>query len=222
MRRLSVLLLVVVLFITGCEVVNYDSVNTIIDTVLYEKSKLQNINFEGYSFYLPQGTKVVDKHDYNLKIKDNDNYYYLYVDTIAYYYKTKNEFEIDRNHFYTSELNNGNQFGYVDVSEHNDYYFVVIMYNYAKIESFVSKDDFNIVFANMCSILSSVKFNDKVIDTYIDNNKIISQAEEFNIFSSKNEDDNFLKYEQEYDVYDNEKDNDNVINDEDHIDLNVN
>ena len=222
MRRLSVLLLVVILFITGCEVVNYDSVNTIIDTVLYKDSNLTNANFEGYSFYLPQGTKVADKQDYNLKIKDNDNYYYLYVDTIAYHYKTKNELDIDKSHFYTSELNNRDLFGYVDISEYDDYYFVVIMYNYAKIESFVSKDDFNIVFANMCSILSSVEFNDKVIDTYIDSDKSISQEEEFNIFSSKNEDDNFLKYEQEYDVYDDETNDDDLINDEDHIDLNVN
>lgn len=222
MKRLSVLLLVMILFITGCEIVNYDSVKSIVDTVLYEESRLTNTNFEGYSIYLPQGTKVVDKNDYNLKIKDSNNYYYLYVDTIAYYYKTKSEFDINKSHFFTTELNNGNLFGYVDISEYNDYYFVVIMYNYAKIESFIPKDDFNAVFANMCSILSSVKFNDKVIDTYIDNDKIISQAEEFNIFSSKNESDNFLKYEQEYDVYDNEDEDNNIMNDEDHIDLNVN
>ena len=221
MRKLSVLLLVIILFVTGCEVVNYDSVNTIIDTVLYKNSNLTNVNFEGYGFYLPQGTKIVDKHDYNLKIKDNNNYYYLYVDTIAYHYKTKNEFDINMNHFYTDELSNGNLFGYVDISEYGDYYFVVIMYNYAKIESYVSKDDFNTVFANMCSILSSISFNDKVINTYIDSDKSISHEEEFNIFSSKNEDDNFLKYEKEYDTYEDNSMNE-TINDEDHIDLNDN
>ena len=220
MRKLLVLLLVLVFFITGCniQVVNYDSVNTIISTVLYKDTKLTNNSFEGYSFYLPQGTKIVDKDDYNLRIKDRDNYYYLYVDTIAYYYKTKNLLDIDKNHFYARELNNGNSFGYVDISEFDDKYFVVIMYNYAKIESYILKDDFENTFANMCSILASVEFNDKVIDSYIDNDKFISQEEKFDIFSSKNENDNFLKYEQEYDVY--EEDKDNSITDEDHIELN--
>ena len=219
MKKILFLLLGVVFFVTGCEAVNYDSVKTIINTVLYKDSKLSNVSFEGYSFYLPQGTKIVDKHDYNFKIKDDDNYYYLYVDTIAYHYQTKNEFDINNNHFYTDKLSYNGLFGYVDISEYNDKYFVVIMYNYAKIESFVSKDEFNDVIANMCSILASVKYNDKVIDTYIDSDKTISQEEEFNIFSSKNENDNFLKYEQEYDVY---EEKDNSFNDEDHIDLNDN
>lgn len=218
MKKMSLLLLVVIIFVTGCETVNYNSVSTIIKTVLYKESKLANANFEGYELYLPQGTKIVDKRDYNLKIKDNDNYYYLYVDTIAYHYKIKNELDINKNHFYAEELYYKNYFGYVDISEYDNYYFIVIMYNYAKIESFIPKNEFNDVFANMCSILTSVKYNDKIIDTYIDSDKTISRVEEFNIFSSKNEDDNFLKYEQEYDVYDDE--NNNEVKDEDHIDLN--
>lgn len=219
MRKFIFLLLVMIIFVTGCELVNYDSVNSIINSVLYKDVNLTNVNFEGYSLYLPQGTKVIDKHDYNLKIKDNNSYYYLYVDTISYHYKTKNNLDINKNHFYTNELNNGSLFGFVDIIEYEDYYFVVIMYNYAKIESYVLKENFNDTFANMCSILSSVKFNDKVIDTYIKNDKTINRVEEFNIFSSKNEDDNFLKYEQEYDVY---NDDNNDVKDEDHIDLNEN
>lgn len=221
MRKYFFLLLIAFFFITGCQVVNYESVNSIINTVLYKESNLTNINFEGYGFYLPQGTKIVDKQDYNLKIKDNNNYYYLYVDTISYHYKTKKEFDIEKNHFYTNELSNGDLFGFVDITEYDEYYFVVIMYNYSKIESFVLKEDFNDVFGNMCSILTSIEFNDKVIDTYIKNDKNLGTVEEFNIFSSKNEDDNFLKYEQAYDVYTDDKDN-TSIKDEDHIDLNEN
>lgn len=215
MKKILVLLLSVIFIITGCEYVNYDSVNTIIDSVLYRDTKLSNVSLEGYDFYLPQGTKIVDKYDYNLTIKDNNNYYYLYVDTIAYYYKTKNELDIDDSHFYASELNRKDYFGFVDIDDLGDKYFIVIMYNYAKIESYVSKDKFNDAFANMCNILASVKFNDKVIDSYIDSDKIISQVEEFDIFSSKNEEDNFLKYEKAYDTYDNKSEKD-----EDHININ--
>lgn len=219
MKKFLFLLLVITFFATGCSVVNYDSVNTIIDTILYKDTKLSNTNFEGYSFYLPQGTKIVDKNDYNFKIKDNDNYYYLYIDTIAYHYQTKNEYDINLDHFYTKELSYDNMFGYIDINEINDKYFIVIMYNYAKIECYVSKDNFKDVIANMCSLLASIKYNDKVIDAYIDSDKSISQEEEFDIFSSKNENDNFLKYEQEYDNYE-ENDKNTGINDEDHIELN--
>lgn len=221
MRKKIFLLLAIMLCVSGCRIVNYDSVNTIIDTVLYQNVNLVNKNFEGYSLYLPQGTKIIDKQDYNLKIKNNKYNYFLYIDTISYHYKKKNSFEIDKNHFYTSELNNGELFGFIDIEEHGDYYFIVIMYNYAKIESYILKEDFNDCFVNMCSILSSIRFNDKVIDTYIKNDKHISRVEEFNIFSSKNEGDSFLKYEQEYDVYIDDN-NDNSMKDEDHIDLNEN
>ena len=218
-HKLLILLLITVFFVTGCniKVINYDSANSIIETVLYQKTKISNAHFEGYSFYLPQGTKIVDKNDYNIKIRDNGNYYYLYVDTIAYYYKTKNNIKIDKNHFYASELNHNGYFGYVDIKEMGDKYFIVIMYNYAKIESYVLKEEFNSVFANMCNILSSVKYNDKIIASYIDNNKFISREEKFDIFSSKNENDNFLTYEKEYGVYN--EDTTNTPNDEDRIEL---
>lgn len=218
-HKLLVLLLITVFLVTGCDihVINYDSANTIIETVLYNETKITNANFEGYSFYLPQGTKIVDKNEYNIKICDSGHYYYLYVDTIAYYYKTKNKLKFNQNNFYATELSNGQYFGYVDIKEIEDKYFIVIMYNYAKIESYVLKEDFNNVFANMCNILSSVKYNDKIIESYIDNNKFISQEEKFDIFSSKNENDNFLTYEKEYGVY--SEDTTNIPNDEDRIEL---
>jgi hypothetical protein len=53
----------------------------------------------------------------------------------------------------------------------------------------------------MCSILSSVKYNDNVIAGHISNNKTVLQEERFNIFDSNIENDNFLKYESEYGTY---------------------
>lgn len=218
MKKILIILLITVFIITGCDIytINYNSVSDMINTILYKETKLTNNSFEGYSFYLPQGTKIVDKSDYNLKIKDSDYYYYLYVDTIAYHYQTKNSLDISQNSFYSSELKNGDLFGYVDIKDVNGKYFVVIMYNYAKIEGYVPKDKLNIAFAYMCSILSSIKYNDKIIATYIGSNEDISREESFDIFSSKNENDNFLTYEQEYGVYEEE---DNLQKDEDRIEL---
>ena len=75
------------------------------------------------------------------------------------------------------------------------------MYNYSKIEAYVEKEDLNETLVNACNILSSIKYNDIIIDTYVANKKNITQEETFDIFSSKKENDSFLTYEKEYGTY---------------------
>ena len=203
MKKLLITLLFSVLFVSGCTIlkVSNKSISDIFDTVLYVENDLTNTYMEGYKFYLPKGVKVVDKNDYNIKIKDDSTYYYLYVDTIAYHYKTNNTYTINDSHFYSEKIEHNGINGYVDIKEVNDKYFIVLMYNYVKIESYVNKSDFDKTFTNMCYILSTVKFNDKVIDEYVGESSNIFQEEEFDIFSSKHENDNFLTYEKEYGTY---------------------
>ena len=75
------------------------------------------------------------------------------------------------------------------------------MYNYSKIEAYVSKDYLNDALMNMSYILSTIKFNDEVINKYIGSKGTVSQEEDFNIFDSKKENDSFLTYEKEYGTY---------------------
>lgn len=188
----------------------------IFDTVLYVDNNLSNTYMNGYKFYLPQGVRLVDKSDYNVKIKDDSIYYYLYIDTIAYYYKTDNTYTVNDNHFYSEKIEHNGINGYVDVEEIGDKYFIVLMYNYTKIESYVDKSEFNKTLTNMCYILSTIKFNDEVISDYVGVNSTVVQEEEFDIFSSKHENDNFITYEKEYGTYKNDDLNDldkEVIND---------
>lgn len=206
------------LFISGCSVikVSNNSIGDIFDTILYVDNNLSNTYMNGYKFYLPQGVKVIDKNDYNIKVKDDSTYYYLYIDTIAYYYKTDNTYTTNESHFYSEKIEHNDVNGYVDIEEIGDKYFIVLMYNYAKIEAYVDKGDFDKTFTNMCYILSTIKFNDEVISEYVGVNSTIVQEEEFDIFSSKHENDNFLTYEKEYGTYKDDDLNDldkEVIND---------
>ena len=220
MKKLWITLLMSLCFISGCSIVKVstNSVGDIFDTILYVDNNLSNTYMEGYELYLPQGVKLVDKADFNLKIKDNKNYYYLYIDTIAYHYKVENAFKENYNHFYSKKISHNGKIGYIDIVSDEDYYFVVLMYNYAKIESYVRKSDFNSVMMNMCSVLSSIKYNDNVINGYVGDNKTVLQEERFNIFDANIENDNFLKYESEYGTYkeqiDISKDNDVIDVDE--------
>ncbi len=203
MKKLLITLLISLVFISGCAItkVSDKSISDIFETILYVDNNLSNTYMEGYSLYLPKGTTVIDKKDYNLKIKDHKNNYYLYVDTIAYYYKTKNSFIEKSNHFFSKKIDYNGKIGYVDIVANGDYYFIVIMYNYTKIESYVKKEDFNSSLMSMSSILSSVKYNDSVIEGYVGTEKMTTQEERFNIFDTNIENDNFLKYESEYGTY---------------------
>ena len=217
MRKLWITLLISLCFVSGCSIkeVSNKSVSSIFETVLYVENNLINTHMDGYSLYLPKGVTIIDKSDYNLKIKDNKNDYYLYIDTIAYHYKVSNSFVEKSNHFFSQKINYNGKTGYIDITEKGNYYFLVVMYNYAKVESFIPKEEFSSALMNICSILSSIKYNDSVISGYTDKNKNITQEERFNIFDSNIENDNFLKYESEYGTYkekiDIGKDND-VIN----------
>jgi len=218
MRKVIIALLFSVLFVSGCSIikVSNDSITDIFDTVLYVDNNLSNTYMNGYKFYLPHGVKVIDKNDYNIKIKDDGVFYYLYIDTIAYYYKTNNTYTVNNNHFYSEKIEKNGINGYVDIEEIGDKYFIVLMYNYAKIESYIDKREFDKTFTNMCYILSTIKFNDEIINEHVGVNSTVVQEEEFDIFSSKHENDNFLTYEKEYGTYKNDDLNDldkEVVND---------
>ena len=210
MKKILITLLFSILFVSGCSItkVSNNSINDIFETVLFVENNLSNTYMNGYKFYLPHGVKVIDKSEFNLKVKDNDVYYYLYIDTIAYHYKTNNTYTVNDSHFYSDKFEHNGVNGYVDVKEINDKYFVVLMYNYVKVEAYVDKDNFGRAITNMCYILSTIKFNDNVIDEYVGEKSNVFQEEEFDIFSSKNENDNFLTYEKEYGTY---KENDSGI-----------
>ena len=53
----------------------------------------------------------------------------------------------------------------------------------------------------MSYILSTIKYNDSVINEYVGDRGTLVQEEQFDIFSSDNEKDNFLTYEEEYGSY---------------------
>jgi len=201
---------------TGCSIskVNITSINNIIDTILYGDNKIYNTFMEGYKFYLPKGMKITDKQDFNIKIKNNDNYYFLYIDTVAYYFRTNNRFLSDDTHFYSQRIDYGDKIGFIDITEESDGYFVVLMYNYAKVEAYVEKDDLNDALISICSILSSVEYNDDTISKRIQSNGSSGQEEEFDIFASKKENDNFLTYKEEYGTY-----SGTIINDPDIVDV---
>ena len=217
MKKLLVLLSILTL-LTGCTVtkINKDSVDKVIDSVMKKDSKLKNVHFEGYSYYVPRGIRFVDKKEYNAILKDEyNNNYYLYVDVISYYHKVKEKYKVNKKAYYSIEVKTKNKFGYVEIKEDKTGYLVEAMYSYAKIEAYVEKDSLNDAMTNISMILSSMKYNDKVLSSTVGENILSYKEESYNIFKTKEKTSDFLDYVKEYDNYDQEKkDEDNLKIDE--------
>ncbi len=211
MKKLIVLLSILTLSLTGCASLNTNSIDKVIETVMKKNSKLKNVNFEGYSYYVPRGLKFLNKNEYNAYLSDQyNNHYYLYVDVISRYHKVEQKYKVDKKAYYSKEIKTKDKFGYLEINEVKDYYFIEAMLNYTKIEAYVSKDNLTDALTDISSILSSVKYNDKVLDTIVGENILNYKEENYNIFETKKNTSDFLDYVKEYDPEESTTDEDNL------------
>ena len=206
--RKVLLFLLIIISMTGCTVKNINTDNYMknINTILSRKSKYTNKDAIGYQYYLPQGVIVTEVNDFNQKLMSNGDIYYLYADVVSYYHKVKSSYKIDSNAYLSKKLSYKKKYGYVEVNKEDNYYYVEMMYNYAKIESYVKENHLKEALSNMAYILSSVKYNDDIVENLLGEEKYnLSDNETYNIFETKKtNNDNFLKYVDEYDNYEGE------------------
>ena len=211
MKKLIILLFIFSIFITGCSItrVRDNSIDYMVNNILKSKSKLKNANFEGYDYYVPKGLVFLDKRDYNSTFKDQyNNYYYLYVDVVSSYHKVKEDYEANKDAYYSKAITNDDKFGYLEINKTSNNYYIEAMYNYTKIESYVDEIHLYDAITNISMILSSVKFNRKVLDTTVGENILNYKEENYNIFKTKKNNTNFLDYVEEYDSQDTDKQKD--------------
>lgn len=208
-----------ILLLAGCTTVDFKNskVDETIKTIIEKDVDLYNNIFDGYKFYIPRGMKILNKTNNNIKIMSNKDTYYLYVDLVSYYYNVKKTFEPSTTNYLSKELRFNDELGYIDITEINNKYFIEFMYNYAKIEAYVDKDNLNQSVMNMAYILSSIQYNRKVIETLIGENSLDYKEEKYDIFKSERENSTFVEYAEKYYNYDNKKDKDQDILDFDVI-----
>ena len=68
----------------------------------------------------------------------------------------------------------------------------IFVYNYAKIEAYVSKSELSDVVTNMCSILRTVKYNRKILESLIGENALDYKEEDYTLFKADSSKENFL------------------------------
>ena len=181
------MLLSIILF-TGCTVVRIDTTNidNIISIVLSKKNTLYNRVGKGYKYYVPRGVTYIDTTELNDKLYSNGNYYYLYIDAVSYYHKVKVNYKENKDAYYSKKIDVSGKEGYLEIQKQkNDKYVIEFVYNYAKIEAMVDKEDINEVVLNASYILSTVKFNNKVIKLMLNETYFTNKEEKYDIFADK-------------------------------------
>lgn len=210
MKRKKILALVLIIFfVCGCksELITNKNIEVNMDKILTKKVKYANKDAIGFQYYLPNGVTVKEVNDFNQTLYSNGNTYYLYADIVSYYHKVSKKYKIDNNAYLSKKLSYRNKEGYLEINEDEGKYFIEMMYNYAKIEASVPKYDLNDTIINMSYILSSIKYNNDIVENLLGSEKYdLSEDEAYNIFNSKksSKEDNFLDYVNEYDKYDGE------------------
>ncbi|MBP3461221.1 MAG: hypothetical protein J6K21_02275 [Bacilli bacterium] len=187
MKRITILLLGILLF-TGCTVVriNTKSIDNILNVVLSKDNKLYNRVGKGYKYYVPRGVTYIDTSDLNDKLYSDGNYYYLYIDAVSYFYKTKTDYAENNNAYYSKKIE-GKKEGYLEINKVGSKYKIDFFYNYSKIEAIVEKKDIEKVVLNASYILSTVKFNDNIIELMLNSDYFTNKEEKYEKFIPKTE-----------------------------------
>ena len=191
MKKLIILMLCFLL--TGCTVVRIDTsnVDNIVKVVLSKENNLYNKIGKGYKYYVPRGVSYIDTIDLNDKLYSNGVYYYLYIDIVSYFYKIDTSYE-ERNDIYYSKKIDGEKSGYLEIEEIDNQYYVTFYYNYAKIEAITTKHNLEEVILNASYILSTVKFNDNIIELNLKDNYLTNKEEQYTEFKENEKEDYFL------------------------------
>lgn len=200
MKKTFILLSILVLCVGCTRIDNIENIDLIVDAVFENNNKGANTTSLGYKYYLPIGVSKVYDKDYNQKFKIDDNYIYLYADIVSYYYKNLLNFnEENNNAYYYKQINNNGKTGYIKIQkEDDDKYYIKIIYNYAKIESYVEMSEINKILTNSMIILDSIDYNDTLIKNIVDDEYAIGADKEYKIDKPEDAESKFSEYLSEY------------------------
>ncbi len=209
-NKIIVLLLVMTIFLTGCTAVRIktDSIDNIISVVLSKDNKLYNRIGKGYKYYVPRGVTYIDSTELNDKLYSNGIYYYLYIDAVNYFYKNKIDYTEKKDVYYSKKID-GDKEGYLEITKQDDNkYLINYAYNYARIEALVSEEKINDVVLDLSYILSTIKFNDNIIELMLNEEYFTNKEEQFKEFTKDGLEENteveekhFLEYKDDEEEY---------------------
>lgn len=199
-KKKVILLIIVALMLTGCTKLDNNIDNIVSATMTKEIERVNTVS-TGYKLYIPIGVMQLVDNQYNQKLKIRDTHVYLYVDTVSYYYKNNLNFKSDSKfNYYYEELNLNGKTGYIGINKLDDgSFFVLIVYNYSKIEFYTNEENLPIITSSSLMILNSIKYNDNLIKMELDNNTGDNREVKYELDKPKDSESTFSQYLQEVD-----------------------
>lgn len=204
----KVLIILFVFLISGCT--TYSS-NTLtmeraIGSVIESGEKYTNTNGKGYKYYKPRDFSVLEEKDFNLVLLNNGYNFYFNVDPHAYYNAKNNNYKIDytidNELYYSYKFSYDAKDGYISIRDaKNGYFYIKMLYNYSCIEVGVKEKDIKKAVIDSAIILSSINYNDKVIEKLIASRDLVSNESAYEIEKPKVESDRNILDVAEYDQY---------------------
>ena len=194
----KLILIFCLLLLSGCkEVVDNDNYVEKVYNTLNNSNITNNVSL-GYKYYLPKGVKKLKDYDYNQTFLIDNCNLYLYVDVISYYHKKEIKEVNSDNSYYYNTFSSNDKNGYILIKNDGNDYYLTIVYNYSKIESYVSKDKLNKVITLSSIILNSIDYNNAAIEKILKGD--LGQFFEFTYEVDKPEgaSSNFSQYLEEY------------------------
>ena len=213
MKKIIILFTLLILF-TGCSIndISDSDIDRLIDKALDNKIQGANNYFKGYKYYIPRGFVLSNKKDDNHILLSNGDYYYLYIDIVSYFHKEEIDISFDNELYFSKKISYNGKEGYIIIDKKEDnLYYINILYNYSKIEAYVSEENLESAILNSITILSSIKYNDIILDTLIGEKTLDYKEETYDFFKAKREDGTFMDYIEEYNVYKDDKPKDEDI-----------
>lgn len=210
-KKKVILLIMMALILTGCTKLDYNIDNIVSATMTKEIERVNTVS-TGYKLYIPIGVMQLVDNQYNQKLKIRDTHVYLYVDTVSYYYKNNLNYKTDgKFNYYYKELNLNGKTGYIGINKLDDgSFFVLIVYNYSKIEFYTNEENLPIITSSSLMILNSIEYNDNLIKLELDNNTGDNREVKYELDKPKDSESTFSQYLQEVE---DEEDTDVVLPD---------
>ncbi len=202
MKKIIISLLVLLLT-TGCIPIASSSIEEITNTILSSKYALFNRVSGAYKYYLPREMKATITDEFNEILSSKYHDYYLYVDLVSYYNDVTVMYETDNTLYYSSLLYGEDETGLLNIEEVGvDEYIITMYYNYGRIEVKVNKSDINEAVTNSLVILSSIQYNDDIIENMMGDDILSSAEEQIDIFEEDKAESEYLDtLEEEEDIY---------------------
>ena len=197
-KKKVILLIMMALILTGCTKLDHNIDNIVSATMTKEIERVNTVS-TGYKLYIPIGVMQLVDNQYNQKLKIRDTHVYLYVDTVSYYYKNHLNYKTDSKfNYYYKELNFNDKTGYIGINKLDDgSFFVLIVYNYSKIEFYSNEANLPIITSSSLMILNSIKYNDNLIKMELDNNTGDNREVKYELDKPKDSESTFSQYLQE-------------------------